>query len=582
LNTAELGLTPANARSDEMPRSVEQGALLGERSRLALGVWVFICLGWVVIVWSWKAVHLAMTVDDTFYYQKTALNLSRGLGSSFDGINPTNGYHPLWMAMLAVMCSLFEHRDAIFLSHVALSLQALLVLAAGIVLSRLREVGGTLVFWPLSLVMLNPFAAKVVLCGQETAVQLLASSVVLVCWWSLRSSPRGYRTRAWVGLSWCCVLATLSRLDTIFFCGLVLAMPLLLPGEAELASGARSRARTTAIGFTVFGLGLLPYLLFDQFVYGHPLPVSGALKFTLNPDEVAPLWARLAISGSMLCLAGVGTAALRRRVRAAVFVPPIGAALLLSVYNLGVRGEVSPELVRVWYLEPYLLAGVLVGSALLLSARGRSGAKLFLGGAAACWLVLSGAAWAYRVEPRSYSLYAAAERSSRWFDEHTPSDAVGAAWDAGLAGAFTAKPVMNLDGLISSWEFKNDYLDRGRVDDFVFNRHPIGYVIQYMWPKTLRQIASRFEHEPLPSVPRPQTTVIGSHDPNALEARWGVDLASFYVAHVECVMMSTVSHPTAEVGPVRYFVLSRQLVAGSPTLAAYALANATRASCEGP
>jgi len=35
--------------------------------------------------------------DDAYYYFKVAQNISEGQGSTFDGINPTNGYHPLWM-----------------------------------------------------------------------------------------------------------------------------------------------------------------------------------------------------------------------------------------------------------------------------------------------------------------------------------------------------------------------------------------------------------------------------------------------------------------------------------------------------
>src|SRR5512135_1527600 len=35
--------------------------------------------------------------DDAYYYFKVAQNISEGHGSTFDGIHPTNGYHPLWM-----------------------------------------------------------------------------------------------------------------------------------------------------------------------------------------------------------------------------------------------------------------------------------------------------------------------------------------------------------------------------------------------------------------------------------------------------------------------------------------------------
>jgi len=30
-----------------------------------------------------------------------ARNIARGLGSTFDTIAPTNGYHPLWMAIIS-------------------------------------------------------------------------------------------------------------------------------------------------------------------------------------------------------------------------------------------------------------------------------------------------------------------------------------------------------------------------------------------------------------------------------------------------------------------------------------------------
>src|SRR5690349_15741295 len=41
--------------------------------------------------WRW------FTRDDAYYYFKVAQNISEGHGSTFDGINKTNGYHPLWM-----------------------------------------------------------------------------------------------------------------------------------------------------------------------------------------------------------------------------------------------------------------------------------------------------------------------------------------------------------------------------------------------------------------------------------------------------------------------------------------------------
>src|ERR1700753_2703072 len=41
--------------------------------------------------------------DDTFYYFAIARNPARGLPPSIDGVNPTNGFHPLWMLVLVAL-----------------------------------------------------------------------------------------------------------------------------------------------------------------------------------------------------------------------------------------------------------------------------------------------------------------------------------------------------------------------------------------------------------------------------------------------------------------------------------------------
>src|ERR1700676_5493013 len=45
--------------------------------------------------------HLLVRIgDDASYYMTTARNLAAGRGMTFDGIHPTNGFHPLWLLML--------------------------------------------------------------------------------------------------------------------------------------------------------------------------------------------------------------------------------------------------------------------------------------------------------------------------------------------------------------------------------------------------------------------------------------------------------------------------------------------------
>src|SRR5262245_31577955 len=64
-----------------------------------------------------------LTHEDGFFYLTLARNLAHGLGTTFDGLHPTNGYHPLWMLCLAPLVGVAASP------------------AAGIVLSTLLEGG---------------------------------------------------------------------------------------------------------------------------------------------------------------------------------------------------------------------------------------------------------------------------------------------------------------------------------------------------------------------------------------------------------------------------------------------------------
>ncbi len=59
-------------------------------------------------------------VDDFFYYLKIAQNFAHRAGSTFNGIVPTNGYHPLWFLILSVL-SRFTDSPRIILGFVAAS-----------------------------------------------------------------------------------------------------------------------------------------------------------------------------------------------------------------------------------------------------------------------------------------------------------------------------------------------------------------------------------------------------------------------------------------------------------------------------
>jgi hypothetical protein len=80
--------------------------------------------------WRW------FTRDDAYYYFKVAQNISEGHGSTFDGINRTNGYHPLWMLICIPIFALARF-DLILPLRVLLLVMSGLSVATAILLYRL-------------------------------------------------------------------------------------------------------------------------------------------------------------------------------------------------------------------------------------------------------------------------------------------------------------------------------------------------------------------------------------------------------------------------------------------------------------
>src|SRR3970040_2036794 len=80
--------------------------------------------------WRW------FTRDDAYYYFKVAQNISEGHGSTFDGINRTNGYHPLWM-LVCVPVFAFARFDLVLPLRILLVVMSALSAATAILFYRL-------------------------------------------------------------------------------------------------------------------------------------------------------------------------------------------------------------------------------------------------------------------------------------------------------------------------------------------------------------------------------------------------------------------------------------------------------------
>jgi hypothetical protein len=192
--------------------------------------------------------------DDAFYYIIPAANLAHGLGSTFDGLSRTNGYHPLWL-LICAGCS-------------ALGAPGIgAALGAGMVLDA---IGLGLVFWlfrrqPAWFLLIAGGAylyttyAMAVLTGMETDA-FAASFLALLAAIQVSSSRP-----VPLLLGVCASVCILARLDAALF-----VIPLVVAGAAT--------GRHRAMAGTIVFVTLCVFAVVNMAWFGLALPVSGDVK----------------------------------------------------------------------------------------------------------------------------------------------------------------------------------------------------------------------------------------------------------------------------------------------------------------
>lgn len=215
---------------------------------------------------AWLATHVQ---DDGYYYLEIAQRIARGEGTTLDGINSTNGFHPLWEGVLSFL-ALFFHGQTLVKATLLVGL--VMVGAALIVVGRMvRRRWGDIP--AAGVVVAGSTIVNRTMSAMETPVLLLALSVLV---WALARylAQPDRRSAIFVGLA--CGVVVLARLDFLTVVWLV-----------PVALGIRAR-RLREVAVTVAGLAVLavPWFAWSWVKYGHALPVSGSAKLRYVNDAI--------------------------------------------------------------------------------------------------------------------------------------------------------------------------------------------------------------------------------------------------------------------------------------------------------
>ena len=208
--------------------------------------------------------------DDAFYYMQPARVFVETGQVSFDGENPTNGFHPLWFVINTVVYAVFPG-EALPL-RVLMILQSLLTAATFGLLAwhaarHLSPMAGA-ILTAICLISIR----RITLGGLETSLLLFCWSVLWVTWPRLITTAT-FRPQRLLSFGLLAGITILARLDSIFLVGLLTVQLVSRTNQSRIE---RFRRGAWFIAPIIACVG--PYLLLNLLSTGHLQPVSGSVK----------------------------------------------------------------------------------------------------------------------------------------------------------------------------------------------------------------------------------------------------------------------------------------------------------------
>ena len=235
---------------------------------LLLGVVTLAKLAFAWTGWS----ESTLIADDAYYYFTIARNIVKGLGPTFDGITPTNGFHPLWLLLL--LPAYAAAPDSMWLPiRTALSLNVLFDAVTAILLFRMLDsLHGRRAAWFVAASWVcAPTNAILAFLGMEGS--LAAMLLVGLLAWILnpRARERAPRHALVAGLLW--GLSGLARTDLLPLAGGV-------AGIAAVHRPIRWRARLRWFGLAALTAGVVssPWFGWNLQNFGTIEQTSGRAK----------------------------------------------------------------------------------------------------------------------------------------------------------------------------------------------------------------------------------------------------------------------------------------------------------------
>jgi hypothetical protein len=388
--------------------------------------------------------------DDAMYYFTIARNLASGKGISFDGVDPTNGFHPLWLFVITPIYWLTGGLwDSVYVILVLQSLlDTALIFACGYAAYKALDLDESQRhFSALAAAMIyafNPITVIRGINGLETTLAALLLTVWFIEYLKLwRAEKDGYLTLAVLS-----ALVFLARTDLVFL--LLPSLIVLLIKDVKRRQSFTKYLLPTAIALAI----VAPWLIWSYAMFGSIVQTSGEAvaffaqkKFEIEfanggrggyiISELIRSWLKPFIYSSY----AVGAIALlllvmKRTSRESLlpYLPLILGVLALYTYHIVSRG-----FIRDWYVIQFI--PVFVVLAAISFAQFTQSRRLFL------WITLTllFCGWIWELtHPRMESQAVLSEIS------RSPKPYLKGGFNSGYFGYLSGGRVVNLDGVVNN------------------------------------------------------------------------------------------------------------------------------------
>lgn len=441
----------------------------------------------VIVAAMLLAVFLPLNValnffhDDSFFYIKTAGNFAAGLGSTFDTVNVTNGYHPLWFIILSGVFALMQNFVTLspelilrFVFVLNFFIVALILFVNYKLLSNILPVGKlNSVFVILILVLVIPVLIRDF--GVESQLAVLLISVYL---W-IKSKEIVNNTSGLYFKAILISLLFLTRTDYLYS-----IIPAILLAEF-FTTGKTIRTRTLTVSAILLCVTVVIYFSFNYYYFGYILPVSAAIsnsfpdtvigknfsKLFYSPNNMLNITCRFALVVLSLVVSFVmlKKELYDRRFSVLLFALNAGAVLFcighLVFNNYGLREWyiTMPNYIAILTLVLYYPLYEIVYKVVIV-----------------CLLLLVVAGF-YKLRISSEKFESVLEYALILKQNTSADDRIFQTDFSGIVGFFSERSVINGDGFINSYEYR-DYVLSGRLDEY-FRDKQINFYSTYTFNK---------------------------------------------------------------------------------------------------